>query len=178
MDATAAELRPLLAHRGRRAHDARGAGAVRRRLRLTGRGRGRKGAALTAGPGGQRLGVERRRGGCLARCWAGAADAHGWAGGWRGAGPRGKERGPAGRFQERGRKRGKILFPFLFLLQFSKSLFKFKFQFFLKSLINSKHSQNVMQQHVCIKKFLTLFFLNFNSTKFIISLSFNAHTFA
>ena len=68
-----------------------------------------------------------------------------------------------------------ILF-FLFL-QFSKSIFKFKFQFFLKSLIISKHSQNDMQQHVCIKKFLTLF-LNFNSTKFIISLSFNAHIFA
>jgi len=32
-----------------------------------------KGAALTAGPGGQRLGTERRRGSCLARCWAGAA---------------------------------------------------------------------------------------------------------
>ena len=72
---------------GQRAHNARGAGVVRRRLRLTGRGRGRKGAALTAGPGGQRLGAERRRGGCLARCWAGAADARVWAGGWRGAGP-------------------------------------------------------------------------------------------
>ena len=41
---------------GRRAHDARGAGAVRRRLGLTGRGRRMKGAALTAGPDGQRLG--------------------------------------------------------------------------------------------------------------------------
>ena len=72
---------------GRRAHDARGAGAVRRRLRLTGRGRGRKGAALTAGPGGQRLGAERRRGGCLARCWAGAATGLAVGGGLgRGAG--------------------------------------------------------------------------------------------
>ena len=74
----------------------------------------------------------------------------------------------------KGKEKG--FFSFLFLL-FSKTLFKFNFQFFLKSLTNPKHSQNDMQQHVCIKKFLNLF-LNFNSTKFIISLSFNAHTFA
>jgi len=105
-------------------------------------------------------------GGCLARRWAGAAAglarltrAAGLAvGGVLGHGARkgeswaavlgrvGKgERGPAGRFQERGRKEEKDSFLFYFFYNFPNLFLKFKFQFFLKSLTNSKHSQNDMQ---------------------------------
>ena len=131
------------------------------------------------GPGRQRLRGKGRRGdGCYqairlgwagSGCWAGAADARGWAGLGR---REGEERAGHGKERPYGpkvRERKNDSFLFLFL-QFSKSIFKFKFQFSLKSLINTKHSQNDMHQHVCIKKFLTLF-LNFNNTKFIISLS-------
>jgi len=39
---------------------------------------------------------------------------------------------------------------FSFSKQIFQKHFKFKFQFSLKFLINTKHSQNNMQQHVCI----------------------------
>ena len=133
---------------------------------VSGCGREEGAAAGLAAVLGRRLAGRARLGaggGRKQRSWAGAEE---WA-------SRPKELGHGPKIKKGG-KNG--FFSFLFLL-FSKSLFKFKFQFFLKSLTNSKHSQNDMQQHVCIKKFLTLF-LNFNSTKFIISLSFNAHIFA
>ena len=88
--------------------------------------------------------------------WAGPAAVLGRAAreGWRLAlgyggklGWRGEERKPAGRNSRREGENDSFLFLFL---HFSKSIFKFKFQFFLKSLINSKHSPNDMQQHVCI----------------------------
>jgi len=104
--------------------------------------RGKGGAAAVAAALGWRgVGPEmRRRGEAGDLCWAGPAwDARG----------RPSRAGASARAENRGGEKRKN-FPFSFSKQIFQKHFKFKFQFSLKFLINTKHSQNNMQQHVCI----------------------------
>jgi len=124
---------------GRRAHDARGAGAVAARppLPVAGRAGGRWGEELTSGPGWQRLRAKeaRRLGwrGSLGR----AAEARGgcarekgsWAGGCQGNGLRAENK------ERRGRRKKEL---FSFFQRFSKFHFQLDFEFIWN--LNQNHS--------------------------------------
>ena len=118
--------------------------------------RGKGGAAAVAAA----LGWREAR---LARGWAGNEEKGGdgrpvLAGpAWDATG-RPSQDGASARAENRGGEKRKN-FPFSFSKQIFQKHFKFKFQFSLKFLINTKHSQNNMQRHECT--YMLLFYDKF-----------------